>query len=532
VALRTARDAAVALLATVLSKPTSPVDQDLRTWNEKWRKQVGELRPLTIAAMTFQRPNVKMKARLASRISKLLEKVRTEAGKRERQPLAAIRPLQAAVEDFVLMVDRIAMGLDVASAKASSKKLAVSADEVVNAFAAMQRGSADGPVLSSALTVLSEATPSMLAFGPLGRELGQVIKNDLARVGRARDKRDWRVAELSARDLAARLHNADFAMQSSGGGGQGGGGGDSADPGGDRDVGDELDRAFNEAAGELQRTARDQKQLADENSDGDDPPAGDDASKSDMMKRAENVRRAARPLPSVGEGSDSWTSKGASGKEQAERAARALEKGKVAEALDALRTAESELEEARRMARKSPWSRDGEGEVADAKRKLSEERVALETMQRELQNKGKPGSADKLREQTRKQEELSKRIGRLGGLGDDLPDDAKESIDSARKHAEDATQSLRKADRAKALEMQRSAQRQLEKALEQLSEKGDSDGKGDDGLKASDADADIPGSDKHRGPDELRARIQRGLGRPAGPRIREAVRRYSEGLLR
>ena len=529
-ALRKARDAAIDLLATLLSKPTkSNADVDVKGWNEKWRKQSRDLRQLALEALAFDRPNVRLKARLASRISKLLEKVRLEASKFETK--TDLRPLRTVVEDFALMVDRIAMGLDVASAKSSSKKLAVSADELVNAFAAMQRVSAEGVIMSSALTVLSDGTPYMLTFGPLGRELGQVIKGDLARVGRARAERKWRVAELSSRDLAARLHNADFAMQSSGGGGQGGGAGDSADPGGDRGGGDDLDRAFNDAANEIQRTARDQKQLADENSDDGDPLAGDDTAKSELLKHAQSVRQAAKPLPSVGQGSDSWTSKGASGKEQAERAARALEQGKIADAVEALRTAESELDEARRMARKSPWSRDGEGEAAEAKRKLGEERTAIETMQRELQTRGKGGSPEKLREQTKKQDELTKRVGRMRGLGDDLPDDAKDSLDRAHRHAEDATQSLRKADRGKALEKQRSAQRELERAVEQLSEKGEG-GKGEDGLKASDLDADVPGSDKHKGPDELRERIQRGLGRPAGPRIREAVRRYSEGLLR
>jgi hypothetical protein len=43
--------------------------------------------------------------------------------------------------------------------------------------------------------------------------------------------------------------------------------------------------------------------------------------------------------------------------------------------------------------------------------------------------------------------------------------------------------------------------------------------------------ADIPKADQHKGPEEFRRRVIKGLGQPSG-RHKDAVRRYAEGLLR
>jgi hypothetical protein len=43
---------------------------------------------------------------------------------------------------------------------------------------------------------------------------------------------------------------------------------------------------------------------------------------------------------------------------------------------------------------------------------------------------------------------------------------------------------------------------------------------------------EIPGKDKHHGPDEFRKRVMEGLGSSSDPLLREAVKRYAEGLLK
>lgn len=43
---------------------------------------------------------------------------------------------------------------------------------------------------------------------------------------------------------------------------------------------------------------------------------------------------------------------------------------------------------------------------------------------------------------------------------------------------------------------------------------------------------EIPKADAHKGPEEFRKRVIKGLGQPTGGKYKEAVKRYAEGLLR
>jgi len=44
--------------------------------------------------------------------------------------------------------------------------------------------------------------------------------------------------------------------------------------------------------------------------------------------------------------------------------------------------------------------------------------------------------------------------------------------------------------------------------------------------------ADIPGKDKFKGPEAFRKRVMDGLSGPVDPSLKEAVKRYAEGLLK
>jgi hypothetical protein len=95
------------------------------------------------------------------------------------------------------------------------------------------------------------------------------------------------------------------------------------------------------------------------------------------------------------------------------------------------------------------------------------------------------------------------------------------------------------------MERQREAQRHLEAAGEQL--RGDEEGSGEAqdssrdnfGEKKAPARGDtqipVPGSARSSRLEDLRRRVVRGLGGVGGPgnsELREAVKRYAEGLLR
>jgi hypothetical protein len=42
----------------------------------------------------------------------------------------------------------------------------------------------------------------------------------------------------------------------------------------------------------------------------------------------------------------------------------------------------------------------------------------------------------------------------------------------------------------------------------------------------------IPNANEHKGPAAFRSRVMHGLGQPTSPLLKDAVKRYAEGLLR
>jgi hypothetical protein len=69
-------------------------------------------------------------------------------------------------------------------------------------------------------------------------------------------------------------------------------------------------------------------------------------------------------------------------------------------------------------------------------------------------------------------------------------------------------------------------------ARESLGDSGEGErGEGGDANVGMDH-ADIPKADSHKGPEEFRRRVVKGLGQPSSGRLKDAVRRYAEGLLR
>ena len=65
---------------------------------------------------------------------------------------------------------------------------------------------------------------------------------------------------------------------------------------------------------------------------------------------------------------------------------------------------------------------------------------------------------------------------------------------------------------------------------EQREEPRESSAESEDGRMSK--NTDIPGKDKHKGPEDFRRRVLEGLGGSADPVLKEAVKRYAEGLLR
>jgi hypothetical protein len=377
---------------------------------------------------------------------------------------------------------------------------------------------------------------------------------DLRRVERARRTNDLVHATLAAQDLATRLRQPDLSFGARGGrpshAGSGASGspgqasesseaGESSDEGGSESK--DVEQAFNEAAQDLDRLAAEhagaignvEKTLAGGTTKDDTEALADEA-----KKHAMNLRDAARPLPSMGGGSDSWTSKGAAAREHAEQAARAMERGNVSEAVESGRNALAALDEAKRVAARErsarPGSQHSERLVDEARRQMASELKWAEDKLEQLRRRAADRARPELREHGDAESKLAARARELTRKGQDreaLPPAALDALHDAERAAQDAAKALREGDATRGLEKQREAQRKLEMARAALGEQ-DSDASSDDSRAKGSDHADIPGAEAHRGPEDFRRRVLKGLGQPAGSKYEEAVRRYAEGLLR
>ncbi len=390
----------------------------------------------------------------------------------------------------------------------------------------------------------------MPRLGALGRDIGEIVDADLARVKCARDAADLMHAELAARDLAARLRQPDPSFGARGNVGRAGGesGGGRGTPGEDEgDSGDEVDEAQRAAEQDLERLAQEHAGEIGKMEQAIAGATSDDelkAMREEARRHAEAVREAARQLPSVGMGSDSWTSKGAAARELAEQMARSLEEANPDDAVQSGRSSLGSLDEAKKMLQRGGWLDDPDGDhqkrVEDARRKLEAEERWAESQRDQLRKRAAERARRQLEQGGDEEERLAERARDLVQRSRDqgsLPQQAVESIDDAERAAHQAAQALKEGDADRGLERQHEAQRHLERARQQL--EGDeepppssTDDDGDDTKGSLNTRrVELPNPKSHKGPEEFRRRVVSGLAQPAGA-LKDAVHRYAEGLLR
>jgi hypothetical protein len=466
----------------------------------------------------------------------------------------------AATERFALVIDAIVRGLAVRQTHDAARQLVDVAEDLVSGAAQAQADAADTRArgtlrMDAAEGVLRAGARNLQIFGALGRDIGEIVTVDCARVDRARTATDLVHAELAARDLAARLHQPDPSFGARGtaqrGGGESGGGrGTEEDEAGEPD---DVEQAFDEAKGELDRLSQDhagavgktEQLLAGAGSDEEQSGLRDEA-----KRHAQAIRDAASSLPAVGGGSDSWTSKGAAARELAEQAARSLEESRPEEAAQAGRAAVSSLQDAKRMLE---GSRHGRGWTDDLDalgdpKKVEEVAHALEAEARWAEDQVRrlrAAAAQRARAQLERggqeEDDMANRARDLAQRSRErgsLPEEAIESIDDAERSAREAAGALKDGDAERGLERQHQAQRDLDAARARLqddSEKDDGESRmssNDEGGRrgASANPVDIPHD--HKGPEDFRRRVVRGLGQASNGSLKDAVQRYAEGLLR
>jgi hypothetical protein len=555
-ALRALRDALVDALAWRLSNdpPAQPAARKAFVAEEQARTVDGER--LLESTLASDYAGVRVVRRLAAMLTAQAQKTRKAVSAEASAPSAGTHAgVVKATERFVLVVDAVIRGLGVHDTRDAAKQLADVADDLAVGASQLQGEDRDarsrGAVRMDAATqVLSGGGRVMKRLGALGRDIGEIVDADLARVKRARDGSDHVHAELAARDLAARLREPDPSFGARGSVGRAGGesGGGHGTPGEDGEgSGDEVDQAQQEAAQDLERLAQDhageigkmEQALAESTSDEEMKALRDEA-----KRHAEAIRDAVRRLPTVGMGSDSWTSKGAASRELAEQMARSLEQGRPDEAVQSGRSSLGSLDEARKMLQSGSWLQDPTGEeqkkVDDVRRKLEAEEKWAEEALRLMRQRAAERARKQLEEGGDEEGKLADRARELGERGREkgsLPDKAVESLEDAERAARQAAQALKQGDPDKGLERQREAQRDLEQAGQQLrgdEDQSDQQGRDEEGSArhGPGAPVAIPGKGEHKGPEEFRRRVVHGLGQPSSGALKDAVHRYAEGLLR
>ena len=538
-ALRAVRKGYIEVLAYRLShgdKGQDPFEAaHVRERSEKNAERLAE-------ALGERFAGLRISSRLGARL-RLQEKKLLDAENREAKGGAADARKAALVanERMVLVVDAVIRGLGVKDSRDVAKELADAADDL--ALGAVQGRSpkderTGAARMDAASLVVVAGGKQLEKLGQLGEDLGEIVEAGMLRVDRARKLPDLVHAELAAKDLALRLRTPDPSFGARGGskGGDSSGQGSSTGEG-DSGGANDAEQAFDDAAQDLERLASEHSEamgkvdqaLAQGATDDDKKALGEEA-----KKHAEAIRQSVKNMPSVGLGSDSWTSKGSAGKELAEQMARSLEEGNPADAVSSGRSAQAALEEAKRLAFRS-FSRgeSAEERLSEAQRKLGPELKWAEEKLAQMKHKAEERARGELSKQGEAEEKLADKAGDLAKKGNGaIPEAALEAIAKAEQAAREAAAALKQGDSEKGQAAQREAQQKLEAAKRALGSPDDSGANEQGGRGALDGNTPIPKADAHKGPEEFRKRVLRGLGQPGAGRQKDAVQRYAEGLLR
>lgn len=457
-------------------------------------------------------------------------------------------------EDATLSLDAGLRLLGATDSASVARRLAEVADDcaagadIAKRPADRERGVAR---LEAAATVLESGGAQLSRLGALGRDLGEIVANDLKRIRRARGADDYLHAELAARDLAARLRRPSPSFSGGRRGGVESGGGSSS---GDPDDGSAADGQIAEQQRDIEELAQDHAaELA-----GNERALGEASSSEETQKLADEARRhaqavrdAVRPLRSAsGADPGSAEASAATGREHAEAMAGALERGDLAGAVESGRNAQRALDEAAKPGRKplSPFD-DGEEMREDARaaqNRLAPELAWAEQSLEQLRQAASARARQQLQESSGREGKLADRARNVADQGRNgpaaMPGDTLDMLGDAESAMREAQRALASGEGDKALERQRAAQRLLEMARASGSGDG-SDEQASDGSNGARGDRDqsdpsfdsklpIPSADDHRGPEAFRRRVIEGLAGSSDPRLRAAVKRYAEGLLR
>lgn len=384
--------------------------------------------------------------------------------------------------------------------------------------------------------VLREGGQNLLGLGGLGLDLGEIVQNGLRRVQRAWEPGDRHHAKLAAEDLAARLRNPDPSFGSAGGGhGHGTESGGAPQPGEGEPSSAAEDMAGVERELEQLRAEHQQhmEQVQKTLEDALPPEARAELEKQ-LREQAKEVREAVKELPQQATDPDSARAAAAQGRQEAEAMAGAMERGDLAGAVEQGKKALESLKRSEQRGDQDPTEK-GVGEAAkEARQKLSKMMEGAQQKLDALQAQASERAKDALMQQGAKERQLAERAQEIRRQSENgeapLPSEKLQRLEQAAKAMESAAKQLEEGKGNKASEAQREAQRLLEMSQPESEREGKKSepGDGDDFAR----DAEVPEHVRDERADAFRKRVTRGLGKHAPPHLRDALKKYTEGLLR
>ena len=569
-ALRGLRDVVVDLLAARLTMglPDGEVARvrliaEQRDAHEAFADKVREVATARYGGLEVSRRLGTLYTGQLERMNKAL-KATCPRGSTKDACAKSVERLRTVTGDAALAWDLVGRSLSTRDSVRVARRLADVAEEGAEGARLIRQPESDrGRMrLKAALTVLAGGSESLKRLGGLGGDLGDVVYIGSRRIERCMTRDDTECAERAATDLAARLRRPYPSF--SGGGGRRGteaGGTPGLD---DSSAGAEAMEAFESHGDDIEEVAKEHAERIDEvrKTMSEAMNAVDMESLGDAAREhARYVREAVRGLPTRAADMSSVEGAAMVMREQAERMADALDRGALSDADRAADNAMKAADQAQRVADRerdlfgqpSSLGRDVERARGDLEREQRWVREQLDRMRRAASDRAR----DQLKNASRSERELAERakeIAKRARNGENpLPQGTMEMLEEASKAMREAARALDQADGEQAMSRQRQAQRLLEMAGEALNESGspkdsstqdhpkmDKDAEGDsekqdgegEGKNPATGPVDIPGADAFKGPEAFRRRVVEGLSEPADPALREAVRRYTEGLLR
>ncbi len=537
-ALRAERDALVDLLALAIEEPADAATAvRLQTRFDEASTSLGD-------TLGQSWEGVRTPPRIAAIVKGRLRKAREAIAAELKTPGAAPRAnTTEALETLTMRLDEALRALGGRDAKGIAALLVdVAEDGAAAAHEAAQGNQPEEATLRLDVDAkaLDGGGASMRRLGTLGRDLGEIVENDLRRVARARasspapSATSWAQAELALRDLAARMREP---VPSFGGGGNSAGSpgapseedqiGDESE--GEKQAGDqesaleELAKEHGSAVGEVEDALR----------DAEDPKSLEGLDE-EVKKRAKALRDAVAGLPKNGGMQKNLENAEASLREKAESMAESLERMQIG---DAHERGESALK-AGEDAKDKAWMAPGADEkIDDAVGEVKKQQEWLDGLLKKIRERAGQKAKEKVKGVAPRERGLEQKTGDLGEQSEKkapMPEGPRSLLEEAKKKMGEAADALEKGDADKALEKQREAQRLLERARDQMKGEDEPQRGGDGGNRPNTEDKlDIPKAEDHKGPEAFRKRVLGGLGAGASsPKMQEAVKRYAEGLVR